>query len=146
MRNFHISLSIVDKLSKLLLPSTIFKAFFNLTLNINFLYLFPPAIGSKSFFVAADVLFVETYGVCLFLYFQVSLTVQDIETILNTLIFDGKAEMIVVSDGAMSNLEVGMVQRKLYRAIKPLVPVPGLMRVPCGVCPVSTIFCYFFKG
>lgn len=109
-------------------------------MNINFLYLFPPAIGSKSFFVAGDVLFVETYRVCLFLYFQVSLTVQDIETILNTLIFDGKAEMIVVSDGAMSNLEVGMVQRKLYRAIKALVPVPGLMRVPCGVCPVSTIF------
>lgn len=48
--------------------------------------------------------------------------------------------MIVVSDGAMSNLEVGMVQRKLYRAIKPLVPVPGLMRVPCGVCPVGTFF------
>jgi len=65
---------------------------------------------------------------------KVSLSVQDIETILNTLLYDGKAEMVIISDTS-SNLE-GIVQKKLYRAIKTLVPVPGLMRVPCGVCPV----------
>ena len=72
---------------------------------------------------------------------QISLSVQDIETILNTLIYDGKAEMILITDvtdkAGTSSHEMGGVQKKLYRAVKPVVPVPGLMRVPCGVCPVS---------
>merc|ERR1712062_477590 len=73
---------------------------------------------------------------------KVTLSIQDIETILDTIIFDGKAEMILVADtspastssAAPPTAEEG--QKKLYRSIKPLVSVPGLMRVPCGVCPV----------
>lgn len=67
---------------------------------------------------------------------KVTLSIQDIETILNTLIYDGKAEMIIVSDSSTTSSDMGMVQKKLFRAVKPLIPVPGLMRVPCGVCPV----------
>jgi len=71
---------------------------------------------------------------------KVTLSIQDIETILDTIIFDGKAEMIIVSDSSSTSSSTGgrseVVQKKLYRSIKPLVSVPGLMRVPCGVCPV----------
>jgi len=66
---------------------------------------------------------------------KVTLTVTDIETILNTLLFDGKAEMIIVSDSSTTSTAMN-TQKKLYRSIKPLVTVPGLMRVPCGVCPI----------
>ena len=49
--------------------------------------------------------------------------------------------MILITDvtdkGGTSSHEMAGVQKKLYRAVKPVVPVPGLMRVPCGVCPVS---------
>ena len=69
--------------------------------------------------------------------FQVQLSVEDIETILDTLIYDGKVERSVVAGG-----EEG---QKLYRAVMSLVPTNGLMRTPCGVCPVSygreLIFC-----
>lgn len=71
---------------------------------------------------------------------KVTLSIQDIETILDTIIFDGKAEMIVVSDTSSSSSSKDG-QKKLYRSIKPLVSVPGLQRVPCGVCPVVRNCC-----
>lgn len=52
------------------------------------------------------------------------LSVEDIEMILNTLIYDGKVEKIVAD------------KSNLYRAINPLVDPPGLVKSPCGVCPV----------
>lgn len=57
--------------------------------------------------------------------FQVELDVEDVITILNTLVYDGKAESSVYPDGS-----------KVYRAIDPLIPAPGLVQVPCGVCPL----------
>lgn len=57
--------------------------------------------------------------------FQVQLDVEDVITILNTLVYDGKAESSVYPDGS-----------KVYRAIEPLIPAPGLVQVPCGVCPL----------
>lgn len=74
---------------------------------------------------------------------KVELSEGDIETILNTLVFDGKAEMTLVADSGSSSTE----QKKLFRALVPLMPSTGLMRVPCGVCPVSqskarTLFLY----
>ena len=60
------------------------------------------------------------------------LSVEDIETILDTLIYDGKVECSVVAGGEDSTGQV-----KLYRAVMTLVPTTGLMRTPCGVCPVS---------
>ena len=74
--------------------------------------------------------------VSLVIIIQVELAVEDIETILNTLIYDGKVEMTVsLRTGATSSGTPGQV--KLYRAIQPLTQSAGLMKVPCGVCPVS---------
>ena len=62
----------------------------------------------------------------------------DIETILNTLVFDGKAQMSLVADSSSNTSSTGG-QKKLFRALVPLMPVTGLMTTPCGVCPVR--FC-----
>lgn len=67
---------------------------------------------------------------------KVQLSEADIETILNTLVFDGKAEMSLVADSTSSKA-MSSGQKKLFRALVPLMPVTGLMRIPCGVCPVS---------
>lgn len=61
---------------------------------------------------------------------KVKLSVEDLEMILNTLIFDGKVEKTISSDG-----------NKLYRSVKPLLSAPGLIQVPCGVCPVRKNCC-----
>lgn len=53
--------------------------------------------------------------------------------ILDTLIFDGKVEQSFVAGG-----DAG--QTKLYRAVNPLIQPSGLMRMPCGSCPVSSVF------
>ncbi|XP_071041825.1 DNA-directed RNA polymerase III subunit RPC6 isoform X3 [Parasteatoda tepidariorum] len=59
---------------------------------------------------------------------KVVLSMQDIETILDTLIYDGKVEKCLSPSSS---------DRYVYRDVKPLVTSCGLMRVPCGVCPVS---------
>ena len=63
-------------------------------------------------------------------YLQVQLSVEDIEMILDTLIYDGKLEQSIVAGG-----DTGQV--KLYRAVNALIQPSGLMRMPCGSCPVS---------
>ena len=63
---------------------------------------------------------------------KVTLTTKDIETILNTLVFDGHVEMTIVLD----NTGGGVSQKKLFKSVKSMLPVIGLMKVPCGVCPV----------
>lgn len=69
---------------------------------------------------------------------QVQLAEGDIETILNTLVFDGKAEMSLVVDNSSSRSSSNG-QKKLYRALFPLLPATGLMSIPCGVCPVREL-------
>ncbi|XP_054707428.1 DNA-directed RNA polymerase III subunit RPC6-like [Uloborus diversus] len=64
---------------------------------------------------------------------KVQLSIQDIETILDTLIYDAKIEKTVIS-----NLQNKSGSENLYRVTKSLVSSCGLMRVPCGVCPVHT--------
>jgi len=59
---------------------------------------------------------------------KISLRQEDIESILDTLIYDGKVERTTV-------FEAGSEVR-LYRAIEPLLPTTGLVRIPCGICPV----------
>lgn len=54
------------------------------------------------------------------------LSVEDLEMILNTLVYDGKVERTLSGDGGI-----------LYRAIEPLLDSPGLIKSTCGVCPVS---------
>ncbi|KAL5008625.1 hypothetical protein ScPMuIL_014206 [Solemya velum] len=64
---------------------------------------------------------------------KVQLSVEDIETILDTLIFDGKVEKSIVSKPGQSG-DSGQV--RLYRAIRPPIQSTGLMRMPCGACQV----------
>jgi len=64
-------------------------------------------------------------------YLQVQLSVEDIETILDTLIYDGKCERSIMAGTGDGE------QTKLYRAVNPLIESTGLMRMPCGSCPVG---------
>lgn len=59
------------------------------------------------------------------LNFQVKLDEDDLETILKTVVYDGKAERIVQPDGI-----------SVYRAIESPLPTPGLVQIPCGICPI----------
>ena len=62
---------------------------------------------------------------------------DDIETILNTLIYDGKVEMTVIAakEGTVGSVDG---QMKLYRGVNPVIQPTGLVRTPCGLCPVTT--------
>jgi len=57
--------------------------------------------------------------------------VEDIQTILNTLIYDGKAEMTVVPGADGEN-------KKLYKAAKSFIDNTDVSKAPCSVCPVSS--------
>lgn len=61
---------------------------------------------------------------------------DDIETILNTLIYDGKVEMTVIAakEGTVGSVD-GQV--KLYRGVNAVIQPTGLVRTPCGLCPVT---------
>ncbi|EGV95399.1 Protein transport protein Sec23B [Cricetulus griseus] len=69
-----------------------------------------------------------------FLQTKVELSMEDIETILNTLIYDGKVEMTIIAakEGTVGSVDGHM---KLYRAVNPILPPTGLVRAPCGLCP-----------
>ncbi|XP_046545138.1 DNA-directed RNA polymerase III subunit RPC6-like [Haliotis rubra] len=64
---------------------------------------------------------------------KVQLSVEDIETILDTLIYDGKVERTLV---AAQGTTGDSGQLRLYRAVKPIIQPTGLVRIPCGTCPV----------
>lgn len=64
---------------------------------------------------------------------KVPLTVEDIEMILDTLVFDGKVEKSIVNDGPSGR------QINTYRAVEKLLYSAGLVRIPCGVCPVRLL-------
>ncbi|XP_012542500.1 probable DNA-directed RNA polymerase III subunit RPC6 [Monomorium pharaonis] len=57
---------------------------------------------------------------------KVTLSITNMEMILNTLVYDGKVERTFTGEG-----------NNLYRAIQPLLNPPGLIRTPCGLCPVK---------
>lgn len=61
---------------------------------------------------------------------------DDIETILNTLIYDGKVEMSVIAakEGTAGSVDG---QMKLYRGVNAVIQPTGLVRTPCGLCPVT---------
>lgn len=62
---------------------------------------------------------------------KVELTRGDIENILETLVYDGKVEKFVVTN------PVNNSNFYTYRAIQQLNLPTGLMRMPCGICPIS---------
>ena len=63
---------------------------------------------------------------------KVALSLEDIELILDTLVYDGKVEKSIAH-------ESGGEQVKMYRAIETLLPSAGFVHIPCGTCPVSLI-------
>ncbi|KAG7493018.1 hypothetical protein MATL_G00020110 [Megalops atlanticus] len=66
---------------------------------------------------------------------KVELSMEDIETILNTLIYDGKVEMTIIAakEGTVGSVDG---QMKLYRGVNPIIQPTGLVKTPCGLCPV----------
>lgn len=100
----------------------------------------PLAVKTASMVTVGEVAkFVSDLGIS-----KVSLKEADIEKILRTVVYDGKAEKCESLDG-----------KTLYRAIKPLFPSAGISRCPCGVCPlikkcgdvgdVTPLKCQYFK-
>lgn len=61
---------------------------------------------------------------------------DDMETILDTLVYDGKAEMNVMAakEGTPGSAD-GRI--KLYRSVRAVAPPAGLVKAPCGLCPVT---------
>lgn len=56
---------------------------------------------------------------------NITLDEEDLETILKTVVFDGKAQRVLQTDGSY-----------LYKAVELLLPPEGIVQVPCGICPV----------
>lgn len=84
----------------------------------------PIAVRNASYVASKEVLkHISDLGIT-----KVQLSIEDIETILETLVFDGKVERSVASEGAEGV--------KLYRAVTGLLPTPTLMCIPCGFCPL----------
>lgn len=84
----------------------------------------PIAVRNASYVSSKEVLkHINELGIT-----KVQLSIDDIETILETLVFDGKVEHSVASDGAQG--------LKLYRAVTSFLPTPSIMTIPCGVCPL----------
>ena len=54
-----------------------------------------------------------------------------------TLMYDGKVERTVAASGGGDTNEHDQV--KLFRAVLPLTEPTGLMKTPCGVCPVRRV-------
>lgn len=69
---------------------------------------------------------------------------EDIETILNTLIYDGKVEMTIIAakEGTVGSVDG---QLKLFRGVNPIIQPAGLVRTPCGLCPVRWLFFFQIK-
>lgn len=69
---------------------------------------------------------------------KVDLSQDDIETILNTLVYDGKVEKTVMSKTSSSSSS-NSEQLFLYRAVNSMLDAKkgsSLVRMPCGVCPI----------
>ncbi|XP_077574644.1 DNA-directed RNA polymerase III subunit RPC6 [Stigmatopora nigra] len=66
---------------------------------------------------------------------KVELSMEDIETILDTLVYDGKAEpdVMAAKEGTVGSVDGRL---KLYRAVEPVLAPAALVRTPCGLCPV----------
>lgn len=95
----------------------------------------PLAVRHLSYANLGEVLkFIKELGIS-----RVELSEPDIETLLETLVFDGKAESQISVGSADSSNRMD----KLYRACSTGTDVSsservadGLLRVPCGGCPV----------
>lgn len=85
-----------------------------------------PAIQRRTSYVTVNEVckFITDLGIS-----KVKLTSDNIQSILNTLVYDGKADVTT---------EIGSDDDviKKYRASSSMMQSPGLSCVPCGVCPI----------
>ncbi|XP_018577814.1 probable DNA-directed RNA polymerase III subunit RPC6 [Anoplophora glabripennis] len=82
----------------------------------------PLLARNRSYATASDVhKFISELGIS-----KVSLSIDDIESILYTVVLDNNAERIVATNGSY-----------LYRAVNRFLPSPGLVKTTCSVCPVA---------
>ncbi|KAL3285827.1 hypothetical protein HHI36_000349 [Cryptolaemus montrouzieri] len=82
----------------------------------------PLLARNKSYATAIDVhKFISDLGIS-----KVSLSINDIESILYTVVLDNNAERTVSGDGY------------LYRAINRFLDPIGLVKTTCGVCPIAS--------
>lgn len=81
----------------------------------------PLLIRNRSYATANDVnKFISELGIS-----KVKLSIEDIESILYTVVLDNNAERILATNGSY-----------LYRAINKFLPPTGLVKTMCGVCPI----------
>lgn len=81
----------------------------------------PIAVQMKTLCTVGDVhKFISELGIS-----KIKLDEEDLETILKTVVYDGKAQRVLQSDGSY-----------LYKAVNSLLPPQGLVETPCGICPV----------
>ncbi|XP_001867603.2 probable DNA-directed RNA polymerase III subunit RPC6 [Culex quinquefasciatus] len=81
----------------------------------------PLAVQKLAYCSVADVhKFISDLGIS-----KISLDEDDLETILKTVVYDGKAESMPTVEG-----------KNLYKAVEAPLASPGLVQMPCGICPV----------
>lgn len=82
----------------------------------------PMLVRNKSYATVNDVhKFISDLGIS-----KVPLSVEDIESILFTVVLDNNAEQTAAANGVF-----------LYRAINRFLPTPGLVKTTCGICPLA---------
>lgn len=81
----------------------------------------PLLARNTSYATASDVhKFISDLGIS-----KIALTVNDIESILYTVVLDNNAERIISPNGSY-----------LYKAVNKFLPPCGLVKTTCGICPV----------
>jgi len=81
----------------------------------------PVAVQMKALCTVSDVhKFISELGIS-----KIKLDEEDLETILKTVVYDGKAQRVLQVNGTY-----------LYKAVESLLPPEGLVQMPCGICPV----------
>ena len=72
---------------------------------------------------------------------RVELTIENVRTIINTLIYDGKVDPVrrggIGYGGSSYSTEYGSEEGLMYRPTKLSVPHNEMTNVPCGLCPVA---------
>lgn len=91
-------------------------------------YLHDPVMRRTSSFVTSKEIrdYIKNLGIS-----RVELSTEDIETILNTLFYDGKVERSLMTKQGE--------QVSLYRAVDSVLEAQkgsGFIRLPCGICPI----------
>lgn len=82
----------------------------------------PLLVRNRSYASANDVhKFISDLGIS-----KVPLSVEDIESILYTVVLDNNAEQTAATNGVF-----------LYRAVNRFLPTPGLVKTTCGICPLA---------